>query len=104
MALSVHIVWGYAIGPLQGSTSTPLPYNAQSSEDPAASSISATSAPASAGLRPMLSVSAAQAILYVTGPSPDINNGPFRYFDPNLQAGRDDIFVDPKDKFAWKLP
>jgi hypothetical protein len=37
------------------------------------------------------------------GPSPDPTGvtGPRRYMDPTF--GREDIFVDPGDKFAWEF-
>jgi hypothetical protein len=47
----------------------------------------------------LLSISASAPIFYATGPNPDATNGPRRYMDPAF--GREDIFVNPGDKFAW---
>jgi hypothetical protein len=49
--------------------------------------------------QPMLSISASAPMFYAVGPTPDANNGPRRYMDPSF--GREDIFVNPGDKFAW---
>jgi hypothetical protein len=51
--------------------------------------------------QPLLSISASAPIFYAVGPSPDPVNGPSRYMDP--QFGREDIFCDPGDKFAWEF-
>jgi hypothetical protein len=52
------------------------------------------------GQKPLLTIAASAAIFYVTGPNPDINNGPRRYFDPSTRPEKE-IFVNAGDKFAW---
>jgi hypothetical protein len=52
-------------------------------------------------VQPLLSISASAPIFYAVGPTPDATNGPRRYMDPAF--GREDIFVDAGDKFAWIL-
>ena len=105
MALSgVHITFGYS-----NSGGSELPYNAVSSETMAAattSTVYAPSPPAPAShldrnttYLPLLSISASAAIFYAVGTAPDATNGPRRYMDPTF--GREDIFVNPGDKFAW---
>jgi hypothetical protein len=51
--------------------------------------------------QPLLSISASAPIFYAVGPNPDPTGvtGPRRYMDPSF--GREDIFVDASDKFAW---
>ncbi len=105
MALSgVHITFGYS-----NSGGSELPYVAVSSETisgAGTSTISAPAAPVPAShvdrnttYLPLLSISASAAIFYAVGPNPDSTNGPLRYMDPTF--GREDIFVNPGDKFAW---
>jgi hypothetical protein len=104
MALSgVHITFGYS-----NSGGSELPYTATSSELMAAATTSTVFAPSPPAPRsvdrnttylPLLSISASAAIFYAVGPNPDSTNGPLRYMDPAF--GREDIFVNPGDKFAW---
>lgn len=103
MALSgVHITFGYS-----DSGGTALPYYATSSQTMAAATTSTVVAPSgpSPGLDrgttylPLLSISASAAIFYAVGSSPDATSGARRYMDPTF--GREDIFVNPGDKFAW---
>lgn len=103
MALSgVHITFGYS-----DSGGTALPYQAISSQTMtigATSTISAPPPPAPGLDRntvylPLLSISASAAIFYAVGTNPDATNGPRRYMDPTF--GREDIFVNAGDKFAW---
>jgi hypothetical protein len=54
-----------------------------------------------ANVQPLLSISASAPIFYAVGPAPDATIGPRRYMDPTF--GREDIFVDAGDKFAWIL-
>lgn len=51
--------------------------------------------------QPLVSISASAPIFYAVGPTPDPTgvNTPRRYMDPTF--GREDLFVDPDDKFAW---
>jgi hypothetical protein len=79
-----------------------LPYQTTSSQtmaSPGTSSIKALGR----GIvnQPMLSVNASAPIFYAVGPNPDPTGaaGPRRYFDPSF--GREDIFCDPGDLFAW---
>jgi hypothetical protein len=66
----------------------------------ATSTISAPLSTAAFGeTQPMRSISASAPIFYAVGPIPDPNNGPRRYMDRSF--GREDIFVNPGDKFAW---
>lgn len=101
MALTgVHITFGYS----SNSASSPnlggntLPFQATASETMASAGTSTISAPSNTGA--LLSISASAAIFYVTGPDPDTNVGPLRYYDPSFSS-REDIFVNPGDKFAW---
>lgn len=109
MALSgVHICFGFSsVGTnnsLQGQSS--LVFNAVSSQTMAAATTSSISAPVSPNSekQPVLSISASAAIFYATGPNPDASGSgsyPRRYYDPAASSGREDIFVNPGDKFAW---
>jgi hypothetical protein len=105
MALSgVHITFGYS-----NSGGSELPYGATASETMAAATTSTVVAPSAPGpalhldrnttYLPLLSISASAAIFYATGPNPDASASPRRYMDPTF--GREDIFVNPGDKFAW---
>jgi hypothetical protein len=76
-----------------------LPYRATGSEIMASPGTSSIEALAHGISQPLLSISASAPIIYAVGPSPDPVNGPSRYMDP--QFGREDLFVDPGDKFAW---
>ena len=103
MALSgVHICFGSsAIGLSTSQAQSTLPFKAASSQTMAAGGTSTISAPSAANGQPLLSISASAAIFYATGPSPDATNGPRRYYDPSF--GREDIFVNSGDFFAWVL-
>lgn len=107
MALSgVHIVFGYTQDGTTKESSSPLPFSAQSSQTMASAATSTISAPAAlaSGQKPLLSINASAAIFYATGAAPDASGNagyPRRYYDP--ANGREDIFVEPGDKFAWIL-
>lgn len=51
----------------------------------------------------LLSISASAPIFYATGPQPDpsVTSVNRRYMDP--QFGREDIYINAGDKFAWLL-
>lgn len=106
MAFSgVHITFGLTQdGQVYKNSAMPLPYAALSSQTMTSGTTSSIAAPSGGalGLKPLLSISASAAIFYATGTAPDASgNGayPRRYFDPS--QGREDIFVEPGDKFAW---
>jgi hypothetical protein len=106
MALTgVHIAFGASsVGIYNSSGLSPLlPTFVGISQTMASAATSTISAPLSTsaygGTQPMLSISASAPIFYAVGPTPDPNNGPRRYMDPSF--GREDIFVNPGDKFAW---
>lgn len=107
MALSgVHICFSFiADGVIYKGSASPLPYRTQSAQamtSPGTSTISAPAAPAQAlgQSAVLISICSSAPIYYVVGPTPDINAGPRRYFDPTMMQ-REDIFVDAGDKFAW---
>lgn len=110
MSLSgVHVTFGYCnVGFANGAAHVALPYGATASQTMASAGTSSISAPADSGfpanpvLLPMMSLTASAAIFYVTGPNPDINNGPRRYYDPTNNP-REDILVQAGDKVAWTL-
>lgn len=100
MALAgVHITFsdinqGLSMGSL-------LPYRTTGSQTMASAGTSTIKA-IGHGLSPaLLSISASAAIFYAVGTSPDPNGSRRRYYDP--QWGREDIFVDDGDAFAWVL-
>lgn len=106
MAFSgVHIAFGYTDdGQMYKNSAMPLPFNAKLSQSMSSPTISTIAAPPTIGLGmpPLLSISASAPIFYATGKMPDASgNGsyPRRYYDP--AQGREDIFVDAGDKFAW---
>lgn len=104
MALTgVHITFSYTQDGQFYKSGSPLPYGAQSSQTMASATTSTVSAPAAQALgqKPLLSISASAAIFYATGSAPDASGStyPRRYYDP--ANGREDIFVEPGDKFAW---
>lgn len=104
----VFITWSYAqsgaTGGNQGANAQAvLPYKAVASEAIPAAGTSQTSAPMpTVNGRPLLSIAAQLAIYYAVGSDPDLVNGPMFYFDPATQNGRDQVFADVNDKFAWK--
>lgn len=107
MAISgVHICFGFCnVGLVNGLSQSTLPGAATSSQTMAnagTSTVAAAQSNAGAG-PPMVSISASAAIFYATGPIPDASGAsyPRRYYDPSF--GREDIFVNPGDKFAWVL-
>jgi hypothetical protein len=101
MALAgVHITFGGSN--VLSSGGDTLPFVASSSETMAAPALSTKTAPPIQGA--LLSISASASIYYVTGPNAtlaQVTDGvtPRRYMDPTF--GREDIFVNPGDKFAW---
>lgn len=105
MALSgVNITFGYTQDGEVYKSGSPLPSSAASSQTMASPTTSTISAPPriGIGILPLLSISASAAIFYATGAAPDASGNagyPRRYYDP--QFGREDIFVEPGDKFAW---
>lgn len=114
MALSgVHIAWGLASpGAVNQAGQSTLPSaNPLDGETMAASAVSASSAPTVPGgsSQPLLSISASAAIYYVTGPGVTVaqlanastGRVACRYYDPTQSPGREDIFVNSKDFFAW---
>jgi hypothetical protein len=78
-----------------------LPYKASSSQTMASPGTSTVMALAHGIEQPLLSISASAPIWYAVGPTPDPTGvtGPRRYMDPTF--GREDLFVDPGDLFAW---
>jgi hypothetical protein len=76
-----------------------LPYRATDSQTMASPGTSIIEAMAHGIEQPLLSITASAPIFYAVGPAPDPTNGPRRYMDPSF--GREDLFVDPGDKFAW---
>lgn len=105
MALSgVHIVFGGWEGTgVAGHDSATLLIN------PVFSQIMATSAVSKANpaaTKTILSINASAAIIYITGKNLTpamLTDGvtPSRYYDPTLGGGRDDVFVNGGDQFAW---
>lgn len=104
MALAgVHITFSDMA---QGIPASPalLPYRATGSQTMASGATSTVKAVAHGNSQPLLSISASAAIFYAVGPAPDASGNatyPRRYYDPSF--GREDIFVDPGDAFAWVL-
>jgi hypothetical protein len=98
MALSgVHITFSdTARGLVQGPAL--LPYRAIGSEMMTEPGISSVMAVAHGIAQQLLSISASAPIIYAVGPAPNVTNDG-RYMDPSL--GREDIFCDGGDKFAW---
>lgn len=102
----VHITFGYT-----DSTGAPLPYFATSSETMSIATVSIVSAPhaptpdqsldRNVAYLPLLSISASAPIFYCTGPDPMIDIDAKRYMDPTF--GREDVFVNPGDFFAWEF-
>jgi hypothetical protein len=76
-----------------------LPYRETGSQVMASPGTSTVEALAHGIEQPLLSISASAPIFYAVGPAPDATNGTRRYMDPAF--GREDLFVDPGDKFAW---
>jgi hypothetical protein len=76
-----------------------LPYRETGSQMMASPGMSTVVALAHGIEQPLLSISASAPIFYAVGPAPDATNGPRRYMDPSF--GREDIFCDAGDKFAW---
>jgi hypothetical protein len=78
-----------------------LPYRATGSQTMASPGTSTVAAIGHGISQPLLSISAAAPIFYAVGPTPDPTGatGPRRYMDPTF--GREDIFCDAGDKFAW---
>jgi hypothetical protein len=76
-----------------------LPCQANRSQTMASPGTSTVFALPHGNVQPLLSISASAPIFYAVGPAPDATNGPRRYMDPAF--GREDIFVDPGDRFAW---
>lgn len=101
MALTgVHITFSdTALGSAQSPAL--LPYHATGSQTMASPATSTVKAIGHGNSQPLLSISAAAPIFYATGPSPDPNGSRRRYMDPSF--GREDIFVDDGDLFAWVL-
>jgi hypothetical protein len=94
----VHITFSdMARGLVQGPAL--LPYRATGSQTMASAGTSSVAAVAHGIEQPLLSISASAPIIYVVGPAPDLTNG--RYMDPSF--GREDLFVDPGDLFAWEF-
>lgn len=103
MALSgVHIAFGYCLpGSVGQNQPVTLLYNAVSSQDMTTAATSTIAAPGASSVQPTLSISASAPIFYAVGPNPDSSGvtTPRRYMDP--ANGREDIFVNAGDKFAW---
>lgn len=111
MALAgVHIAFGTAgIAVLNGVGETVLLgacIFSQTMANPATSGIIAPTISGTNGIiQPVLSISASAPIYYITGPqavlpaSPNPPIVPCRYYDPSF--GREDIFVNAGDLFAW---
>lgn len=56
-------------------------------------------APGSVGAKPVCSISASAPIYYSLGPNPNPTSGTARYLDPSF--GREDVFCNAGDEFAW---
>src|ERR1700723_1894097 len=102
MALGgVHIAFGSAITAGQFNLGqTLLPFHCLVSQTMSVGGTSTIQCPGTAD-QAVLSISASAPIFYAVGPSPDPNNGPRRYMDPSF--GREDIYCNPGDFFAWVL-
>lgn len=101
MALAgVHITFSDTA---QGLSQSPalLPYHVTGSQTMASAATSSIKAIGHGNSQTLLSISAAAPIFYATGPAPDPNGTRRRYYDPSW--GREDIFVDDGDFFAWVL-
>jgi hypothetical protein len=87
----------------QGLAQSPalLPYRATGSQYMNGPGTSTVVAVSHGNSQPLLSISASAPIFYAVGPAPDPINGPRRYYDPSF--GREDLFCDPGDTFAWIL-
>lgn len=110
MALTgVHIVFGavnYGVNLSGANTSagqSVLLARALLSETMASPGVSSIAAPSrsESNNKVALSISSEMPIFYAVGPVPDATISPRRYYEPGF--GREDIFVDPGDKFAWVL-
>jgi hypothetical protein len=106
MALSgVHIAFGQSAFGLQTTVGQPtLPYACFVSQTMASAGTSTINAPSLTGvdgvvLQTLLSISASAPIFYATGPNPNASGTQRRYMDPAF--GREDIFVNGGDYFAW---
>jgi hypothetical protein len=98
----VHITFSdTARGLVQGPAL--LPYRATGSQSMTEPGTSSVAAVAHGIAQQLLSISASAPIFYAVGPTPDPTGaaGPRRYMDP--QFGREDIFCDSGDKFAWEF-
>jgi hypothetical protein len=78
-----------------------LPYRATGSQLMPSPGTSTVEALAHGIAQQLLSISASAPIEYTVGPDPDLTSGVIRYYDPSL--GREDVFCDPGDKFAWEF-
>jgi hypothetical protein len=80
-----------------------LPYRETGSQMMTSPGTSTVKALAHGIEQPLLSISASAPIFYAVGPTPDPTGvtGPRRYMDPTF--GREDLFVDPGDLFAWEF-
>lgn len=104
MALAnVQIEFGPASGISVAGNNTPLLGPVTASQNLAASTVSSISAPSPANSKPVLTIWAAAAIFFATGPNVTTasagNAALRRYMDPAF--GRYDIVVEPGDKFVW---
>ena len=77
-----------------------LPYRATGSQTMVSPGTSSVMALAHGIEQPLLSISASAPIIYAVGPAPDVTNDG-RCMDPSL--GREDVFCDGGDKFAWEF-
>lgn len=100
MALAgVHIAFGAAISVGQFNLGqTLLPFHCLASQTMASAGTSTISAPGKVD-QAVLSISASAPIFYAVGPNPNAGVNPRRYMDPSF--GREDIYVNPGDFFAW---
>jgi hypothetical protein len=78
-----------------------LPYRATGSQYMAAPGTSTVMGLQHGIAQVLLSISASAPIFYAVGPNPDPTGvtTPRRYYDPSF--GREDLFCDPGDKFAY---
>lgn len=78
-----------------------LPYRVTGSQTMASAATSSIKAIGHGNAQVLLRINASAAIFYATGPSPDPNGTRRCYMDPAF--GREDVFVDDGDLFAWVL-
>jgi hypothetical protein len=101
MLAGVQITFSYESPGDSPASGQLLPYKPTASEILTAPGTSSISASSWGNKQMLLSISAAAPIFYAVGPNPDPTGvaGPRRYMDPVF--GREDVFCDTGDLFAW---